>query len=215
MDFLFATRNGGPMTDRAAMDASILEIRKAARALERERERVEREEPRLIKSIQTEAKKSGNAKIVKVMAKDLVRKRAQRVKLLEFESQMGQVETNMRTMQSMQKMTEAMQTVGRAMASANKRLKLPELSKIVMNFQKQMATMDMQMEMMDDAISDANENEEEETDAVVEQTLDEIGVDVASLMSSNGAVPTGSMNSKPAANLDADLKARFNALKDP
>ncbi|KAL2895903.1 Vacuolar protein sorting-associated protein 2-like protein 3 [Bienertia sinuspersici] len=57
--------------------------------------------------------------------------------------------------------------------------------KTLQEFQRQSAQMDMTTEMMSDAIDDALDNDEaeEETDELTNQVLDEIGVDVASQLS--------------------------------
>ncbi|KGL73304.1 Charged multivesicular body protein 2a, partial [Tinamus guttatus] len=57
-------------------------------------------------------------------------------------------------------------------------LKLPQIQKIMMEFEKQAEIMDMKEELMSDAIDDAmgDEDDEEESDAVVSQVLDELGL---------------------------------------
>lgn len=60
----------------------------------------------------------------------------------------------------------------------NRQLNLPQIQKILQEFEKQSEIMDMKEEMMNDHIDDAMEDEgdEEETDAVVAQVLDELGL---------------------------------------
>lgn len=48
-----------------------------------------------------------------------------------------------------------MKGVTRAMKSMNKRMNLPAIQKIMMEFEQQSEVMDMKSEMMDDAIDDA------------------------------------------------------------
>ena len=61
-------------------------------------------------------------------------------------------------------MAEAMKGVTKAMQSMNKQLKLPQIQKIMQEFEKQSEIMDMKEEMMSDAIDDAmgDEGDEEE-----------------------------------------------------
>ena len=49
-------------------------------------------------------------------------------------------------------MANAMKGVTKAMGSMNKQMKLPEIQKIMMEFEKQSEIMDMKGEMMEDAI---------------------------------------------------------------
>merc|ERR1711983_638898 len=60
----------------------------------------------------------------------------------------------------------------------NKQMKLPEIQKIMQEFEKQSEIMDMKEEMMSDVIDDAlgDEDDEEEGDAIVNQVLDELGL---------------------------------------
>jgi charged multivesicular body protein 2A len=64
-----------------------------------------------------------------------------------------------------------MRGVTRAMASMNRQLNLPQIQRIMSDFERQSEIMDMKEEMMDDAIDDAlgETGEEEETEAVVQQ----------------------------------------------
>lgn len=64
------------------------------------------------------------------------------------------------------------------MQNMNRQLNLPQIQKILHEFEKQSEIMDMKEEMINDAIDDAMEGEddEEETDAVVTQVLDELGL---------------------------------------
>ena len=71
-----------------------------------------------------------------------------------------------------------MKGVTKAMMSMNKQMKLPEIQKIMQEFEKQSEIMDMKEEMMSDVIDDAlgDEDDEEETDNIVTQVLDELGL---------------------------------------
>ena len=73
---------------------------------------------------------------------------------------------------------QAMKGVTKAMMNMNKQMKLPEIQKIMQEFEKQSEIMDMKEEMMSDVIDDAlgDEDDEEESDAIVTQVLDELGL---------------------------------------
>lgn len=70
-----------------------------------------------------------------------------------------------------------------AMGAMNRGLNLPQIQRIMNEFEKESATMDMKEEMMSDAVDDVMdddlEDEEEEGDKVLKQVLDEIGVDLS------------------------------------
>ena len=80
----------------------------------------------------------------------------------------------------MQSMKGATQLLG----SMNRQMNLPALQRIAMEFEKENDIMDQRQEMMDDAIDDVTGLEdEEEGEEVVNQVLDEIGVDLGQSVS--------------------------------
>lgn len=80
----------------------------------------------------------------------------------------------------MQSMKGATQLLG----SMNRQMNLPALQRIAMEFEKENDIMDQRQEMMDDAIDDVTGLEdEEESEEVVTQVLDEIGVDLGQAVS--------------------------------
>lgn len=76
-------------------------------------------------------------------------------------------------------MAEAMKGVTKAMQRMNKNMKLPQIQKIMQEFEKQTEMMNMKEEMMNDVMDDAmgDEDDEEETEAVVGKVLAELGLE--------------------------------------
>lgn len=68
-------------------------------------------------------------------------------------------------------MAQAMKGVTKAMQNMNKQMNMPQIQKIMMEFEKQSEIMDMKEEMMTDTMDDAlgEEDDEEESDAIVTQ----------------------------------------------
>uniref|UniRef100_A0A2K6TML1 Charged multivesicular body protein 2A n=1 Tax=Saimiri boliviensis boliviensis TaxID=39432 RepID=A0A2K6TML1_SAIBB len=104
-------------------------------------------------------------------------------------------------------------------------LKLPQIQKIMMEFERQAEIMDMKEEMMNDAIDDAmgDEEDEEESDAVVSQVLDELGLsltdELSNLPSTGGSLSVAAGGKKAEAtasalaDADADLEERLKNLR--
>ena len=90
------------------------------------------------------------------------------------------ITTIMQTLKSTHAMGEAMKGVTKAMGQMNRRMNLPSLQKIMLEFERQNEKMELTTEVMGDAIDDALEGdeEEEETDELVNQVLDEIGINM-------------------------------------
>ena len=76
------------------------------------------------------------------------------------------------------------------LGSMNRQMNLPALQRIAMEFERENDIMDQRQEMMDDAIDDVTGLEdEEEGEEVVNQVLDEIGVDLNNAVSSQPTRP--------------------------
>jgi len=101
-------------------------------------------------------------------------------------------------------------------------MNLPALQRIAMEFERENDIMDQRQEMMDDAIDDVTGLEdEEEEDEVVNQILDELGIDLGQAL---GETPTGVHKTAVAEGRvaqavgagdteDDDLQARLDSLR--
>ncbi|KAK3753337.1 hypothetical protein QZH41_015272 [Actinostola sp. cb2023] len=163
------------------------------RDLDRERSKLEAQEKKVIADIKKMAK-LGQMDAVKIMAKDLVRTRryvkkfilmraniqavALKVQVTFSSAKTKMTKAVIQTLRSNNAMAQAMKGVAKAMATMNKQLKLPEIQKIMMEFEKQSEIMDMKEEMMNDAVDDVigDEEDDEESDKLVAQVFDELGL---------------------------------------
>ncbi|XP_078330724.1 charged multivesicular body protein 2a-like [Crassostrea virginica] len=197
-------------------------LNKAMRDLDRERSKMEQQEKKVIADIKNMAKK-GQMDAVKVMAKDLVRTRRYVKKFILMRANIQAVSLKIQTLKSNNAMAQAMKGVTKAMMTMNRQLKLPQIQKIMMEFEKQSEIMDMKEEMMNDAIDDAmgDEEDEDESDAIVSQVLDELGLQLTDQLSDIPSAGT-SLGAKAAdkqpqaagvSDADADLEARLENLR--
>ncbi|BGP40916.1 ESCRT-III subunit protein did4 [Rhodotorula kratochvilovae] len=166
-------------------------LQKAQRELDRERSKLEQQEKKLILDIKNGARK-GELGPCKVMAKDLVRTRRYISKFYTMKTQLQAVSLRIQGMRSNQQMAEAMKGAGKAMNLMSRQLNLPQIQRILQDFEKESSMMDMKEEMMGDAIDDAmddelGETEEEEGDRILEEVLAEVGVSVGQQL---GEAPT-------------------------
>jgi len=200
-------------------------LNKAMSELDRERAKMEQQEKKIIADIKKMAKQ-GQMDAVKIMAKDLVRTRRYVKKFMLMRANIQAVSLKIQTLKSQSAMANAMKGVTKAMGSMNKQMKLPEIQKIMMEFEKQSEIMDMKGEMMEDAIDDVmgDEDDEEESDAIVNQVLDELGLQLNDKIG-DAPIGTGTLASTTAAKNktavaagatdddDADLQARLDDLR--
>lgn len=236
MEWLFGRR----MTPDEMLRKNQRALTKAMRELDRERTKMEQQEKKIIADIKKMAK-AGQMDAVKIMAKDLVRTRRYVKKFMLMRANIQAVSLKIQTLKSQNSMAQAMKGVTKAMGNMNKQMKLPEIQKIMMEFEKQSEIMDMKGEMMEDAIDDVmgDEEEEEESDAIVAQVLDELGLQLTDQLTgvpvASGSIATATTN-KPKqavaaggggggaaaaaggggaadADADADLQARLDDLR--
>jgi len=79
---------------------------------------------------------------------------------------------------------QAMKGATGVLGNMNRSMNLPALQRIAMEFEKENDIMDQRQEMMDDAIDDVTGLEDEaEGEEVVEQVLEEIGIDLKNAVS--------------------------------
>jgi charged multivesicular body protein 2A len=159
-------------------------LEKTQRELDRERTKLENQEKKLVQEIKKNAK-NGQMGAVKVQAKDLVRTRRYIQKFYQMRTQLQAISLRIQTVRSNEQMMQSMKGATKLLGSMNKQMNLPALQRIAMEFEKENDIMDQRQEMMDDAIDDVTGLEdEEEGEEVVNQVLDEIGVDLGQSVSS-------------------------------
>jgi len=160
-------------------------LEKTQRELDRERTKLENQEKKLVQEIKKNAK-NGQMGAVKVQAKDLVRTRRYIQKFYQMRTQLQAISLRIQTVRSNEQMMQSMKGATKLLGSMNKQMNLPALKRIAMEFEKENDIMDQRQEMMDDAIDDVTGLEdEEEGEDVVNQVLDEIGVDLGQSVSSH------------------------------
>jgi len=207
-------------------------IKKGIRELDRERTTLERQEKKLMADIKKEAKE-GRMDSAKVMSKDLVRTRGYIKKMFKMKSHMEAISLRLATIQSSQQMAQSMKGITKIMGRMNAKMNLPQIQKIMMDFEKQNETMAMKEEMMDDAMDDAfaDDADSDEEDMVLGSILAELGVEatagVSAVPTDKVAQNTGASSAEAAAvpaaagggdggggdDLDAELQKRLDNLR--
>uniref|UniRef100_A0A182K523 Vacuolar assembly/sorting protein DID4 n=1 Tax=Anopheles christyi TaxID=43041 RepID=A0A182K523_9DIPT len=230
MEWLFGKR----MSPDEMMRKNQRALNKAMRDLDREKMKMEQQEKKIIADIKKLAKEN-QMDAVKIMAKDLVRTRRYVRKFMLMKANIQAVSLKIQTLKSQNAMGEAMKGVTKAMTNMNRQLNMPQIQKILHEFEKQSEIMDMKEEMINDAMDDAMEDEgdEEETDAIVSQVLDELGLQLndqlSGLPQASGSLAVSGTKTpqaaavgaaggsggagSPVSDADADLQARLDNLR--
>lgn len=189
-------------------------VDRSVRGLERDRANLARDEKNLIGEIQTHAK-AGHMKSVKILAKDLVRMRKHQEKFMTLMAQLRAISMQMTSMASTSAVTDAMKKITKSMTSLNKATNMPELNKIIREFAKQNAFMETREEMIGSALdADVDEEDEQESDLIVNKVLDELGVSLAVGLvdAPRRPVPVAAAAAVPSPLSDKDLQERFDGL---
>ncbi|KUL90817.1 hypothetical protein ZTR_00637 [Talaromyces verruculosus] len=190
-------------------------LERTQRELDRERIKLENQEKKLVQDIKKSAK-NGQIGACKIQAKDLVRTRKYasmctlRLDVLVSD-----------TVRSNEQMMQSMKGATMLLGSMNRQMNLPALQRIVMEFERENEIMDERQEMMDDAIDEATGLEdEEESEDIVKEVLDEIGVDLGQAFGETpqGIAKEGAGEARVAQAIggpsdDDDLQARLDSLR--
>ncbi|XP_010434289.1 PREDICTED: vacuolar protein sorting-associated protein 2 homolog 2-like [Camelina sativa] len=184
-------------TPKDALRTSKKEMAVATRGIEREITSLQLEEKRLVAEIKKTAK-TGNEAATKILARQLVRLRQQITNLQGSRAQIRGVTTHTQALYASTSISSGMKGATTAMVAMNKQMAPTKQAKVIKDFQKQSAQLDMTIEMMSEAIDETLDKDEaeEETEDLTNQVLDEIGVGVASQLSS---APKGRIATKTAA----------------
>lgn len=192
MSFLFGKRK----TPQEMMREQQRLVQRSIREIDRERTTLQNNEKKTIIEIKKLAKQ-GQIPAAKILAKDLVRTRSYITKMYTMRAELQAVSMQLTTMKTTAAMNSAMAGATKAMMRMNAKMNLPAMQKITMEFQKQNEMMGMKEEMINDALDDVTgEDEDEESEDIVNQTLEEIGIDLGSTLAD---VPTSKVATKASA----------------
>ncbi|RUS71765.1 hypothetical protein EGW08_020469 [Elysia chlorotica] len=191
-------------------------LRKQTRDIDRDRNALEREEKKIEMEIK-KAAKQGNKQAATILAKQLVALRKQKTKSYAMNSKISSIGNQQKLMHSNMKMASAMGTTTKTMTQMNKVMDPQKTAAMMREFQKESAKMDMTEEMIDDTLEDvlAESGDEEEQDAIVNQVLDEIGIEISGKLADAPSAHRGKLGeSSRAVAADDEIERQLAALKD-
>ncbi|KAJ9565747.1 hypothetical protein OSB04_001713 [Centaurea solstitialis] len=156
----------------------------------------------------------------KILARQLVRLRQQITNLQGSRAQIRGVATHTQALYANTSISTGMKGATKAMVAMNKEMAPAKQAKVIKEFQTQSAQLDMTIEMMSESIDETLDKDEaeEETEELTNQVLDEIGVGIASQLSSapKGRIgPKKVDNAAPSSVLNDvdDLEKRLASLR--
>lgn len=149
-------------------------IKMAMREIDKELFRLDFENKQLVQQIRQLAQKN-QGDIAKIHAKTLVRNRKAIKRFCTSKANLQCLSLRMSSITTMQAMTTAMSQSAQIMSKLNTQIKVPEMAKMMAQFQKEQAKLDDKQEMMEDMMDDvfAEEGEDEEIDATIDNVIAE------------------------------------------
>lgn len=161
--------------------------------------------------------KTGNKEACKVLAKQLVQLRKQKNRTYAVSSKVTSMSTQTKVMNSQMKMAGAMSTTAKTMQAVNKKMDPQKTLQTMQNFQKENMKMEMTEEMINDTLDDIFDasDEEEESQDIVNQVLDEIGIEISGKMAKAPSAARGlpsASTSKAATISDEEIERQLKAL---
>ncbi|TMS06496.1 Charged multivesicular body protein 2b [Larimichthys crocea] len=163
--------------------------------------------------------KSGNKEACKILAKQLVQLRKQKNRTYAVSSKVTSMSTQTKVMNSQMKMAGAMSTTAKTMQAVNKKMDPQKTLKTMQDFQKENMKMGMTEEMINDTLDDIfdESGDEEESQGIVNQVLDEIGIEISGKMvrapAAGKSLPSAAASSKTSATIsDEEIERQLRAL---
>eukprot|EP01121_Diplochlamys_sp_Union-15-3_P008163 TRINITY_DN2148_c0_g2_i2.p1 TRINITY_DN2148_c0_g2~~TRINITY_DN2148_c0_g2_i2.p1 ORF type:complete len:212 (+),score=54.04 TRINITY_DN2148_c0_g2_i2:226-861(+) len=150
-------------------------VRKSQRDLETEIRALDRQE----KQVQLEIKKLARANQMssaRMLAKEIVRIRAQRDKLLQTKIKLNTINTKTTQMKANMTLQKSMAGATYAMQLANSKQDVQNIHNTMAEYQRQNEMIEMKEEMIDDLLE--GDEDEEEANEIVDKVFDEIGLDI-------------------------------------
>ncbi|KAJ8399634.1 hypothetical protein AAFF_G00410450 [Aldrovandia affinis] len=193
------------------------ELRGTQRQITRDRTALERQEKQMELEIKKMAK-TGNRDACKILAKQLVQLRKQKNRTYAVSSKVTSMSTQTKVMNSQMKMAGAMSATAKTMQAVNKKMDPKKTLQTMQDFQKENMKMGMTEEMINDTLDEIfdESGDEEESQDIVNQVLDEIGIEISGKMvsapSAGKTLPTSVSASKAAGISDEEIERQLRAL---
>ncbi|CAI5438136.1 unnamed protein product [Caenorhabditis angaria] len=187
------------------------ELKKTNRDLESDRRQMERREKELEQEIKKLAAKGQND-AARHLAKQLVQLRNHKSKSIGMSAKISGIQAQNSHMNSMAKMSSAMGTTVKTMKAMDKLNPLEKVARNMREFQMANEKMGMTEEMMNDALDSMLDQpgDAEEQDAIVNQVLDEIGIEMNNKLAHVPSVPT----SNTSVSTFDDLEQQLSRLRN-
>lgn len=186
-------------------------LRKASREIDRERRKLEEEEKKLEQEIKRNAQ-AGNNDVCKILAKQLIEVRKQKSRTFVANSKITSIGFQNKNIGANIVLTNAMSTTSKTVSEMNKIIRPETIGNTVREFQQANMRMEMTEEMINDTLDDmlTESGDEEESNAVVDKVLDEIGIEISGKMAT---IPSTGSDFEKSVISEKDIAAQLARLR--
>jgi len=196
----------------SALDNHLFNLRFAAKELERNAKRCEKQE-KDEKNKLTAALKKGNREVAQVHAENAIRKKNESLNYLRMSARIDAVSARVQTAATQKRVTQSMTGVVKAMESAMKSMNLEKVQNLMDRFEKDFEDLDVQSATMEGSMNATTtlNAPQYQVDALIQEAADKAGLDVVNEMPAPASTAIGS---KTASVADSDeLTKRLAALR--
>ncbi|KAI5704363.1 charged multivesicular body protein 1b [Diaphorina citri] len=161
------------------MENHLFNLKFAAKELERNSKRCEKEE----KAEKLKTKKAiqkGNLEVARIHAENAIRQKNQSINYLRMSARVDAVASRVQTALTTRKVTQSMSGVVKAMDAAMKSMNLEKISGLMDKFEEQFEDLDVQSSYMENTMSQSVTTSvpQNDVDSLMKQVADEAGLEL-------------------------------------
>merc|ERR1712055_182443 len=163
----------------AAMEKHLFNLKFAAKELERNSKKCDKEE----KAEKLKLKKAiekGNMEVAKIHAENAIRQKNQSLNFLRMAARVDATASRVQSAVTTKKVSKSMEGVVKGMSAAMKSMNLEKISALMDNFEKEFEDLDVQTSVMEGAMSQttATNIPQDAVEGLMKQAADEAGLEL-------------------------------------
>lgn len=180
MSFLFG---GAPKTRRDPVKEYQQDLRKSVRSMDREDIKAAAQEKNIISNMQKLAKEQ-RLDLCKVKAKELIRLRAHRARLMTMKGHLTTLQQQLSTVSSAKVMQETVAKTTHLLRGLNRRLDAQGIHRMLLEFERNSTMFQDGQEILEDTLDSIFETEQEQcvTEQAISAVYQELGFEIQSMM---------------------------------
>ncbi|KAK9685563.1 Snf7 [Popillia japonica] len=163
----------------SAMEKHLFNLKFAAKELQRNSKRCEKEEKQE-KAKTKQAIQKGNLEVARIHAENAIRQKNQAINYLRMSARVDAVSSRVQSALTTRKVTNSMAGVVKAMDAAMKSMNLEKISSLMDKFEQQFEDLDVHSNVMENAMSQTTTTAvpQNEVEGLMQQVADEAGLEL-------------------------------------